>query len=57
MKVGRVLPNAVGYLMTLGPFNFGPRPDELRGRTSMRAEEKFDVDGDLYFGEVSNYDS
>lgn len=57
MKVGRVLPNAVGYLMTLGPFNFGPRPDELRGRTSMKAEEKFDVDGDLYFGEVSNYDS
>ena len=56
-KVGRILPNAVGFLMTLEPFDFGSRPDELRGRTSMNAVERTDVDGDIYFGEVSTYDS
>ena len=56
-KVSRVLPRAVQFLCNREPFDFGPRPEELKGRTSMFALECQDVDGDLYFGEVSNYDN
>ena len=51
------LPKAVDYLKTLPPFDFGPRPSEMKGLTSMMAVEKNDKDGDyLYLGEISKYD-
>ena len=31
------LPKAVDFLKTLPPFDFGPRPTELKGQTSMMA--------------------
>ena len=52
------LPKAVDLLKTLPPFDFGPRPSELKGITSMMAVENHDNNGDyIYMGEVSKYDN
>lgn len=52
------LPKAVDFLRNLPPFDFGPRPTELKGLTSMMAVEKNDEDGDfIYLGEISKYDN
>jgi hypothetical protein len=45
-------------LKNLPPFDFGPRPSDLKGMTSMMAIENNDSDGDyIYMGEVSKYDN
>ena len=52
------LPKAVDFLKTLPPFDFGPRPIELKGLTSMMAVEKNDKDEDyIYLGEIAKYDN
>jgi hypothetical protein len=56
-KASSALPDATDFLMTLPPFDFGPRPEELKGKTTMMAIENNDDDGHyLYFGEISTYD-
>jgi hypothetical protein len=56
-KLSLVLPNATNLLKFLPPFDFGPRPSDLIGRTSMMAIENNDEDGDfLYYGEIATYD-
>ena len=52
------LPKAVDLLKTLPPFDFGPRPVELKGITSMMAVENHHSEGKyIYLGEVSKYDN
>jgi hypothetical protein len=53
------VPKAVSKLTQMKPFDFGPRPKELKGITSESAVENHGVHDKsgryLYFGEVANY--
>jgi hypothetical protein len=48
----------VALLKILEPFDFGPRPNDIKGLTSLFAVEIQDPDGEfLYYGEVLNTDN
>ena len=52
-KVAKYLPKSVELLKSLEPFDFGPRPDDIKGLTSQFAIEIEDPDGEFfYYGEV-----
>lgn len=57
-RIAKHLPKSVEKLRSLKPFNFGQRPDELKGITSGFAIEHEDADNDyIYYGEVLNRDN